>query len=138
MDPIEISHDKSRLDLEVIHGFLAQSDWAKGRSKDLVRKCIDGSFCIGAYSGGRQIGFVRAVTDATLFGYIFDVFVLEGHRGRGAGRLLMQALLQHPELAGVKWMLRTSSAGPLYVKLGFNPLESAEGLYIRKPGPATG
>ena len=117
MDAIEISTDKGRLDLEVIHGFLEQSDWARGRSKDLVRKCIDGSFCIGAYSGGRQIGFVRAVTDMALFGYIFDVFVLEGHRGCGVGRLLMEALLKHPELAGVKWMLRTSSAGPLYAKL---------------------
>lgn len=137
MDAIEISTDKSRLDIEVVHGFLTQSDWARGRSSDVIRKCIDGSFCVGAYSGGHQVGFVRAVTDMALFGYIFDVFVLEDHRGRGIGRLLIQTLLQHPDLTGVKWMLRTSSAGPLYVKLGFNPLESADGLYIRKSDQET-
>jgi len=119
------------MDIETIHQFLTNSYWAKGRSRDLVARSIDGSFCVGLFLDKYQVGFARAVTDKVLFGYIFDVFILKEYRGRGWSRILLKTLLEHPDLKGIKWMLKTTDAGGLYEKFGFKPSKSSDGVYIR-------
>ena len=133
MNALEISSDKSRLDLELIYNFLTNSYWAKGRTKETIQKCVEGSVCLGAYLDGNQVGFLRAVTDKALFGYIFDVFIIEKWRGQGFSLQLMKALIEDPEYRQTRWMLKTTNAGELYKKLGFAPMSSADGLYIRSP-----
>lgn len=128
---LEISAQKNRLDLNVIHQFLANSYWAMGRSREIVAKCIAGSFCLGAYDSGDQVGFIRAVTDGALFGYIFDVFVLESHRAQGVGKALVSSLLEQPGFDDIRWMLRTDNAGGLYERFGFRKFSSLDGIYIR-------
>jgi hypothetical protein len=41
---IEISTDKSKLQIEVIHQFLTESYWAKGRTFEEVKKTIERLF----------------------------------------------------------------------------------------------
>ena len=61
---IEFSTDKDRLDVSLIHSFLAnESYWVPGIARANVEKCIKHSLCFGVYMDGRQIGFARAVTD---------------------------------------------------------------------------
>ena len=71
-----ISCDPARHDLEVIHGFLAQSYWAKAIPKALVERSIKNSLCWGVYHLGAQIGFARMITDKATFAYLCDVFIL--------------------------------------------------------------
>src|SRR4051794_6989459 len=87
----EISTDRSRLDVAVIHDFLRSSYWAPGVPKSVVERSIQHSLCFGAFFEGRQVGFARIVTDFATFGYVADVFVLAEHRGRGVAKLIMQA-----------------------------------------------
>ena len=146
-----VSDDPARLDLAVVHGFLAASYWAAGIPLDVVRRSIAGSLACGLYrlpaAAGpwRQVGFARAVTDRATFAYLADVFVLAEERGRGLGTFLVEAVMAHPELAGLRrWLLVTRDAHGLYRKLGFQPLAVPErhmerlvpDLY-RRPG-ATG
>ena len=93
---LEISTQKSRLDVNVIHRFFINSYWANGRSKEMIARFIAGSFCPSAKDGVDQVGFARAVTDGVLFDYIFDVLVLESHREQGIGRALVSSLLEQP------------------------------------------
>ena len=130
MGELEISDDKTRLDIDVIHNFLTNSYWAQGRPKEVVQKCIEGSYCLGGYLEDQQVAFLRAVTDKTLFGYVFDVFVLEEYRGRGFAGQLLRALIENPEHQSIRWMLKTKDAQALYQKVGFTALPSSEGLYI--------
>src|SRR5262245_8713588 len=59
-----VSTDPSRLDLALIHDFLAnRSYWARGIPLDVVRRSIENSLCFGLYHGQSQIGFARVVTD---------------------------------------------------------------------------
>src|SRR5690349_1527097 len=88
----EISTDKSRLDIGLIHAFLSSSYWAKGIPRAVVEKSVKNSLCFGAYRDGRQVGFGRAVTDLATFAYVADVFVLPEHRGRGIARSLINAM----------------------------------------------
>lgn len=122
-DGIEISSDKSRLDLRFIHDFLTRSYWAEGIPFDLMEKAIKNSLCFGVYKGGRQIGYARVVTDYTVIAYIFDLFIIEEERGKGYSKSLMKYILNYPEVSGVKkWMLATRDASGLYLKFGFNKL----------------
>lgn len=122
-----ISTDASRLDLDLIHGFLTASYWARGMQREVVEHSIAGSLPFGLYHGERQIGFARVITDQATFAYIGDVFVLEEHRGHGLGTWLMETVVACPELQGMRrWMLATRDAHALYRKVGFVPLHTPE------------
>jgi N-acetylglutamate synthase-like GNAT family acetyltransferase len=126
-----ISTDPARLDLNVIHGFLANCYWAKGIPRKLVERTIKHSLCFGIYDGqGSQVGFARVVSDFATMAYLDDVFMLVSHRGRGLGKWLVECVMRHPALQGLRhWFLLTRDAHGLYAQFGFKPLKSA-GLYM--------
>ena len=122
--PYWASDDPALLDLDAVHGYLARSYWAPGIPRELVARSVRNSLCLGLYrrEGERtaQVGFARAITDRATFAYLSDVFVLEGERGRGLGRFLVECLQSHPELQGLRqWLLVTRDAQGLYERLGW-------------------
>lgn len=123
----EISHDPVRLDLDVIHTFLSEASyWSKGIPRDVVERSIAHSLCFGVYQGAMQIGFARVVSDHATFALLADVFVLEGHRGKGLSKWLMQAVIAHPDLQGLRrLLLLTSDAHELYRQFGFTEIGNA-------------
>jgi GNAT superfamily N-acetyltransferase len=120
-----ISTDPARLDLDVIHGFLTNSYWAKGVPREIVARSIQHSLCFGVYDGsGAQVGFAKVISDFATYAYVADVFVLESHRGRGLGKALMRCVVQHPALQGLRrWSLSTRDAHTLYSQVGFTALK---------------
>ena len=121
----EVSTDKARLDIDLIHKFLSEdSYWAKNIPRAVLERSIENALCFGAYDGGDQAGFARVVTDYAVFAYIGDVFVLPEHRGRGVSKLIMQAIRDHPGLQGLRrWHLLTRHAHALYRQYGFREIE---------------
>lgn len=127
-----ISDDPARLDISLIHRFIAASYWAPGRPRELVERSIAGSLCMGLYGPAGQAGFARVVTDRTLLAWLCDVFVLPEARGRGLGKALIGATLDHPELRGVRrWVLLTRDAHALYARFGFAPLDDPAPVMVR-------
>ena len=126
-DKYSISTDRSRLDLDVIHGFLQRSYWAPGRTRERVALSIACSIPFGLYHHGEQetqVGFARVVTDYVTIAFLADVFVLEPHRGQGLGVWLAESVVGLPELARVRrWLLGTRDAHELYRKFGFEEPE---------------
>jgi GNAT superfamily N-acetyltransferase len=136
----EIDTDKTRLDLAVVHRFLAASHWAKGIPLPVLERAIAQSLSFGLYRDGSQVGFARVVTDYATFAYLADVFVLPDERGKGLGRWLVETILDHRELQGLRrWLLGTRDAQGLYQGCGFRapapPFEFMErldaGIYER-------
>lgn len=126
---LEISTAPERLDLAVIHGYLARSYWAVGIPRATVERALDHSLNFGLYDGDAQIGFARVITDRATFAYLADVFVLEGRRGAGLGHWLVEAVQAHPALAGLRrFLLATRDAHGLYAQHGFVPLARPERL----------
>jgi GNAT superfamily N-acetyltransferase len=122
-----IDTDKARLQWETIHRFLSESYWAKGLPLDVLRRAIEGSLCFGVYDGDDQVGFARVISDYATFAYLADVFVLESHRGRGLAGRLMNAVVSHPQLQGLRrWVLATRDAHGLYAKFGFAPIAAPD------------
>jgi len=132
-DDYTISCDPALLDMDVIYEFLTQrSYWAMDRPRAVLEKSIANSLCFGLYLGDKQVGFARAVSDfATVF-WLADVFVLEEYRGQGLGVWLVECVINHPELQGVRGILATRDAHGLYEKFGFEYLENPRNV-MRMP-----
>ena len=134
-----ISDERSRLDFDVIHGFLGgESYWARGRSRERVEMSVANSLPFGLYRGdGRQVGFARVVTDRATFAWLADVFVLPEERGRGLSKWLVECILAHPELQGLRrWLLATRDAQELYRRYGFTEPDDEQTTYMEKFDPA--
>ena len=118
-----ISTEREKLDIDLIHSFLNRTYWAEGIYKETIRKSIDGSLCFGVFENNKQIGFARMITDKATFAYLADVFIIEDYRGRGLSKWLMEIIMSHPELQGLRRMvLVTKDAHGLYKQFGFVPL----------------
>jgi len=132
----EISTDRARLDLDLIHDFLSRhSYWAAGRARDVVARSIENSLPFGIYQGSDLVGFARIVTDYATFAWIADVFILPAHRGHGLSKWLMEVIISHPQLQGFRrWVLATKDAHGLYERFGFIPLHRPE-RWMERPDP---
>ena len=122
-----ISTDVARVDLDVVCGFLGRSYWAQGISRETVARSIEHSLNFVLLCDDRQAGFARVITDYATFAYLADVFVLEEHRGKKLSIWLMETVMAHPRLQGLRvWRLATKDAHSLYEKVGFRALGHPE------------
>jgi N-acetylglutamate synthase-like GNAT family acetyltransferase len=126
-DNYSISTDKTKLDIKTIHDFLTHSYWAENIPVEIVQRSIEGSLCFGVFVGEKQIGFARMITDKATFAYLADVFIIEAYRGKGLSKWLMEVILTHSELQGLRRiMLATRDAHSLYSQFGFSPLNHTD------------
>jgi GNAT superfamily N-acetyltransferase len=127
-----VTTDPAKIDGELVYGFLSQSYWARGLPRDVFERALANSLCFSLFDGGAQVGFARVATDRATFAYLADVFVLPTHRGRGLGKLLMETIIAHPDLQGLRrWVLVTRDAHGLYARYGFAPLAKVDGYMER-------
>lgn len=132
MDDVLISTDPAQLDLDAVYGFLSTCYWSPGIARARLERAVAHSLCFAAYdpatprpgdaSKPALVGFARLVTDRATYAYLCDVFVLESHRGRGISKRMMEAIVSHPELQGLRrFALFTRDAHKLYAQFGFEP-----------------
>lgn len=132
---MEINAQSDRLDRDLVHRFLSEEAyWSPGVGRDVVDRAIDHSLCFGAYDDdGSQIGFARVVTDHATFAWVCDVFVVAPARGRGVGKALVAAIVEHPSVRGVRRIvLATEDAHGLYEQFGFTPPSDAYKWLVRR------
>ena len=129
---ITISTDKTKLNFKLIHEFLTDSYWAKGRTLEQVKMSVENSICFGIYLKDKQIGFARVLTDGSVVAYLMDVFIIDKYRGNGYSKMLLREIFKHKDLQVVnKWILATKDAHGLYKQFGFKKIENPERLMSR-------
>jgi GNAT superfamily N-acetyltransferase len=132
MDACFVTTDPARIDREMVYGFLSRSYWARGIPRDVLERALANSLCFSVFDGETQVGFARVATDRATFAYLADVFVLPAHRGRGLSKLLMETIVAHPDLQGLRrWVLVTRDAHGIYARYGFTPLAKVDGYMER-------
>ncbi|HUS01565.1 MAG TPA: GNAT family N-acetyltransferase [Chitinophagaceae bacterium] len=142
-DEFIISTDKKKIDIDYVHGFLTQSYWSPGVPLETVKRAMENSLCFGIYDNdnlaspaGRQVGYARMVTDIATYAYMADVFIDENYRGRGLGKWLVNMILAHPDLQGLRRiMLATRDAHKLYEQLGFTAIPNPDRYMVYNPAP---
>jgi len=130
-----VSTDRQKLDVAAIHAFLSQSYWADQIPQATVERALQHSLCFGLFDGNAQVGLARIISDYTTFAYLCDVYVLPSHQGHGLGTWLMECVIAHPKLQGLRrFNLATRDAHKLYAKFGFKPLAYPDAhMEIHKP-----
>ena len=121
-DGYELDDDPVRIDREAVHAYLsAESYWAAGRARDVMDELVEtAARVVGLYApDGSQVGFARIVSDGHTVSYLADVYVLDGHRGRGFGLELVRRAVDEPPISGTKLILHTRDMHRLYARLGF-------------------
>ncbi|SHF51549.1 GNAT family N-acetyltransferase [Flavisolibacter ginsengisoli] len=123
-----ISTDKSKLDLSFIHGYLSkEAYWSKNIPFDVVQTAANNSLNFGLYYKNRQIGYARVITDYATIAYLGDVFIISEFRGQGLSKWMLDKLMNHPGLQGLRrWILLTRDAHMLYKKYGWTEIASPE------------
>ena len=136
---ITISTDKTKLDMNFIQRFLKEeSHWATNRSPETIKRSIENSLCFGAYIQEKQVGFARVVTDYSTFSWVCDFFTDPKYRGKGVGKQLIKAVVNHESLKTGLMILATRDAHGLYSRYGnFSSLENVERFMQRKLYPST-
>jgi GNAT superfamily N-acetyltransferase len=136
MDDFLLSTDKTLLDTDAIHRFLStQAYWSLGIPRETVARSIEHALCFGVYHQGQQIGFARVITDYATIAYLGDVYILENYRGKGLSKWLIENIMAHPDLQGLRrWILLTGDAHELYRKYGWKDIaDPSKWMELHKP-----
>jgi GNAT superfamily N-acetyltransferase len=133
---LEITNDTSRIDLDCVHTWLSRkSYWAGQMPRAVFDRAVRGSLCFGAVSEGMTVGFARVISDRATFAYVSDVFVDPARRGTGISKVMMAAIMCHPELQDLRlWVLATADAHGLYERYGFKGIAKVE-RYMERRDP---
>jgi GNAT superfamily N-acetyltransferase len=127
-----VSTDPAAVDLNAVHAFLTRAYWSVGIPRETVARAIAGSIPFSVLHRGKQVGFARVITDRATFGYLADVYVLEEYRGRGLSLMLMDAVMAHPDLQGLRrFLLVTRDAHGVYRRYGFADVSDPSRLLAR-------
>jgi N-acetylglutamate synthase-like GNAT family acetyltransferase len=127
MASYEITCDATRFDISAIHAFLSQAYWSPGVPRAVVERAIANSLCFAVFYHAQQVGFARVVTDKATFAYLADVYILPEHRGKGLSLRLLETVIRHADLQGLRRiLLATRDAHALYARFGFKPLAAPE------------
>lgn len=126
-DDYLLSTDKSKIDLAAVHEVLTRSYWSEGIPIDVVKRSIDNSLCFAIYHQNKLVAFARVISDFATFAYLADVFVAQDYQGRGLSKWLIQTIVDHPQLQGLRrFTLATRDAHGLYSQFGFKSFARPE------------
>lgn len=119
--PFFISTDIDDFDFDRLHTWLANAYWSKGIPMETVVRGFTNALSFGLFhKDGAQVGCARMITDKATFAYLADVYIDEPARGQGLGIWMMQVIMAHADLQGLRRiMLATSDMHGLYRKFGF-------------------
>ncbi|HEY9226323.1 MAG TPA: GNAT family N-acetyltransferase [Gemmatimonadaceae bacterium] len=122
-DGLVLTTDRARIKVDQVLSMLHASHWGAALTRPVLERAIAESLCFSVLdhtNDGRQLGFARAVTDLATYAYLTDVIVAEDARGRGIGSWMVEAIVGHPDLQGLRRIaLLTRNAQRLYERFGF-------------------
>ena len=135
-DDYLLTTDVSKMDVSAIHDFLCnESYWSKNIPFERVKKAVHHSLNFGVFHSGKQVGYARVISDYSTIAYLGDVYILNNFRGKGLSKWLMESVMNHPELQGLRrWILLTGDAHELYKKYGWATIHKPE-LWMEKHQP---
>ena len=129
-----LSTDRARIDKSAVLAMLHDSHWGGSVTAEILARAIDNSLCVGVYDGDRQVAFARAVTDLSTYAYLTDVIVAGDARRRGIGSWMVEEVLAHPDLQGLRRIaLLTRDAEALYERFGFSTRMATSTYMERRP-----
>ncbi|EFW94034.1 GCN5-related N-acetyltransferase [Haladaptatus paucihalophilus DX253] len=97
-------------------------EWWEDREAGDVRTALaETEVAVGVEENGTLVAAARILTDYTYYANVFDVIVATDRRGEGFGKILMEAVVDHPDLQSVVGLSLLCRRGlvPYYESVGF-------------------
>lgn len=110
-----------------VRRLLEEADWGQGRELAHITQQIEGSDLVFSVWEARKLcGFARVITDSSYLAAVLDFIVAKSHQGQGVGKRLMEAVLAHPDLAGVrKWVVFSPMNKEFFEQFNFEKSDEA-------------
>jgi GNAT superfamily N-acetyltransferase len=101
--------------------------WKKGMDKHRLNELIQSSFLFAVaidISIRKTVGMGRVISDGISDAYFQDIVVLPEFRGRGVGRMILEALLGECLARKISWiaLIAEPKTADFYSDLGFRPM----------------
>ncbi|MCZ8539751.1 GNAT family N-acetyltransferase [Psychrobacillus psychrodurans] len=111
----------NEIQLEELHSLFKNEWWTQKRSLPEISKLIVVLGLINSKTG-ELIGFARVISDTLYRAFIFDVIAKEDYRNSGIGTMLMNRILEHPQVKDVERveLYCPDRLIPYYEKFGFS------------------
>ena len=135
---VEISDDPATIHIPDLVALFAGTWWAASRTEADTERILAGSDVVmTARDHNRTVGFARVLTDGIYLALILDVIVAPGARGTGVGVRLVDAVLAHPKVEGVRSveLVCQSDLVPFYERWGFTAEVGGSRLMRRTADP---
>ncbi len=117
------------IEFETVSKWLHDAYWSPGITQDeVILGAKNSSLVVGGFDEfGKQVSFLRILSDKVRFAYILDVIVDPTFRKQGIGSAMVKYAMEHPEMSLVyQWLLSTRDAHEVYAQFGFGPLENPD------------
>lgn len=98
-DKVSFNTAISSDDYNAVCQLLSTAYWVKGRSKEQIIKSIQSSLCFTVFYEKKLVGFARVITDYSTVFYLCDVIIDTDYRGNGLGKLMMDKVMNCPQIA---------------------------------------
>jgi len=109
-------------DAESLTALYEEYEWWDDRTVEDVRTALEETpVTVGVEDDGELVAAARVLTDYVYYGAVYDVIVAADRRGEGLGRLLMEAVVSHPDLQRTQGLSLLCRRGlvPYYESVGF-------------------
>ncbi len=114
-------------DFAGVAGLYTANGWSHANDPARLRGAIDhSSYAVVAEAGGAIVAFARALSDEAFAVYIADILVTPHLQGRGIGRRITQALLDHYPIERLHHQVLVAEPGAegFYRRLGMKPVST--------------
>ena len=131
MDEIFYSSDLSSVTSDALEGFF--EGWTIRPTSDTLLRLLNASpvrVLAMDSTNGKCIGYVTALTDGVLFGYVSSLEVLPEYQGRGIGKSLMGRVLDQLQDLYAVDLVCDEDVQPFYEKCG---LKRCFSMVVRRP-----
>lgn len=95
--------------------------WADREVEDVREALSETEVAIGVFENGDLVASARVMTDYIYYANVFDLLVAADRRGEGIGELLLEEIVDHPDLQSVVGLSLLCRRGlvPYYETVGF-------------------
>lgn len=116
----------SEADARAVTGLYREYEWWADRAVESVRDALaETDLAVGVEVDGELVAAARVLTDFTYYTTVYDVIVAADRRGDGLGTVLLEGVLDHPDLQDVPRVSLLCRRGlvPYYESVGFEQFD---------------
>jgi len=114
-------HEERPIDPAEVRRLYEGVTWGHGRDQSVIAASVEACVAVGAWDGGKLVGFTRALSDGWFRAYVEDVMIDPEYRGNKIGERMVAALLRKLSHIEIVSLFCEPERVAFYGRNGFSP-----------------